>query len=82
MMIIDRTPRVGPRKGTDLHAYWEATTRCGTRGMTDAQIAETVDRLVRAEVDGQISSVWHEAAAVCGTKCHCARCHAEPTTQR
>ena len=51
---------------------WERRVRSSTTGMTAEQVQATIDRLVAAP-EGS-TCVWHEAAAVCGGKCCCARC--------
>lgn len=53
---------------------WDLMTRASVIGLTDEQRAEVVRRLLVSDARGAPSSIWHEAAAVCGKPCHCAKC--------
>jgi hypothetical protein len=56
----------GGRYGT--REQCERRVRGATRGMTEPQIQAATERHYAGE------SVWHAAAQVCGTACHCANC--------
>ena len=56
-------------------AYWLSLTLGAPRGLSLFQATMIANRLLHAELNGAISSVWHETSEYLKQRpCHCARC--------